>query len=84
MNDKLIYTKLQLQEVRDRFEFPDKVKPKDISALYKLIMIGNAGTGKTSLLLRFTEDEFKRNQNCTVGVDIKMKVLKVDNKTIKL
>jgi small GTP-binding protein len=47
-------------------------------------MIGNAGTGKTSLLLRFTDDVFSRRQNCTVGVDIKMKVLKVDNKTIKL
>ena len=48
-------------------------------------MIGDSGTGKTSLLVRFCEGTFSPNQNCTIGIDFKLKNLKInDNKIIKL
>jgi len=47
-------------------------------------MIGDAGTGKSSLLLRFAENIFNQNQGCTVGFDFKMKMLKIDDNIVKL
>ena len=64
---------------------PEKVQAREIAALYKIIMIGDSGTGKTSLLVRFCEGTFSTNQNCTIGIDFKLKNLKInDNKIIKL
>ena len=47
-------------------------------------MIGDMGTGKTSLLVKFAENVFDKNQACTVGVDFKIKMVKIDNKAYKL
>lgn len=47
-------------------------------------MIGDSGVGKTSLLLRFSDDIFNNNPYSTIGVDFKIKTLKVDNKIIKM
>lgn len=47
-------------------------------------MIGDSGTGKTSLLLRFADNIFNPDHRITIGVDFKIKTLKVDNKLIKL
>jgi Ras-related protein Rab-18 len=34
---------------------------------YKILLIGNSGVGKSSILLRFTDDEFSEDLNCTIG-----------------
>jgi Ras-related protein Rab-1A len=60
------------------------VKAKEIAAMYKIIMIGDSDTGKTSLLLRFCEGKFDSTQNCTIGIDFKLKNVKIDKKIIKL
>jgi len=39
----------------------------------KIVMLGDSGSGKTSLMLRFTDNMFVKDTNCTVGVDIKIK-----------
>jgi Ras-related protein Rab-1A len=57
---------------------------KDIDANYKIVLIGDAGVGKTSLLLRFADDIFNQNPLSTIGVDFKIKTLKVDNKIVKM
>ena len=57
---------------------------KDIDANYKIVLIGDAGVGKTSLLLRFADNIFNKNPLSTIGVDFKIKTLKVDNKIIKV
>jgi GTPase SAR1 family protein len=36
-------------------------------ALFKLIMIGNSGTGKSCLLTRYTKDEFETEYKVTIG-----------------
>ena len=41
-------------------------------------------TGKTSLLLNFTTDQYKENTRTTVGVDLKIKLLTINNHTLKL
>ena len=37
---------------------------------YKILLIGNSGVGKSSILLRFTDDEFSEDLNCTIGTTI--------------
>ena len=47
-------------------------------------MIGDSGSGKTSMLLRFAENYFNPLQNCTIGVDFKIKQVKIDGHVVKL
>lgn len=46
--------------------------------------MGETGVGKTSLLLRFHEDQFVVNQKTTIGVDYKAKEVQINNEPIKL
>ena len=46
----------------------------------KLLLVGDSGVGKSSLLLRFSEDTFEEDQSPTIGVDFKLKFLNLDGK----
>ena len=52
--------------------------------LYKLLMIGDSGVGKSSLLLRFASDQFEDSYMTTVGLDFKIRTVEVDGKVVKL
>ncbi|CAE7231910.1 rab-18 [Symbiodinium sp. CCMP2456] len=55
--------------------------------LFKLLIIGDSGVGKSSILLRFCgsgDDEFNEKQASTIGVDFKTKFLQVRGKKLKL
>ena len=52
--------------------------------LFKLVLIGDATVGKTSLLLRFADDSFKDNYISTIGVDFRFRTLTVDDDLVKL
>ena len=52
--------------------------------MFKVLLIGNSGVGKSSLLVRFADDLFTDNFMPTIGVDFKIKTLMVDNKSAKL
>jgi hypothetical protein len=86
LNCGMIVTKKQRQNsIRTRVaENGEIIKQKDIQAVYKIVMIGDSGTGKTSLLLRFAEGIFSADYRITIGVDFKIKTLKVDDKYVKL
>lgn len=49
--------------------------------LYKVILVGDASVGKTSLLQRFINNKFKFEYNCTIGVDYNVKSLKLNDET---
>lgn len=51
--------------------------------MYKVVLIGDSDVGKTSLLLRYSNNIFTENP-CTVGVDFKIKTIKVDSHIVKL
>ena len=57
---------------------------EDIVATLKLLIIGESGVGKSSLLLRFTDDLFDPQQSATIGVDFKVKTLSVEGNKTKL
>ncbi|XP_017287381.1 ras-related protein Rab-18 [Kryptolebias marmoratus] len=56
----------------------------DILTTLKILIIGESGVGKSSLLLRFTDDTFDPEQSATIGVDFKVKTLSVDGNKAKL
>jgi small GTP-binding protein len=52
--------------------------------LLKLLIVGESGVGKSSILTRFTEDTFSSDFMTTIGVDFKFKSLLIEGKTIRL
>eukprot|EP01036_Dinobryon_divergens_P025024 gene25024-33534_t len=57
---------------------------KDYDNLFKLVVIGDTGVGKSCLLLRFADETFTENHVSTIGVDFRFRTVKVDKKTVKL
>lgn len=57
---------------------------EDILATLKILIIGESGVGKSSLLLRFTDDLFDPQLSATIGVDFKVKTLSIDGNKTKL
>ena len=81
----LVSDEVQRELIKDRVEKnPKNFSPYDFDALYKIVLIGESNTGKTSMLLRYSDNIFNDNYLCTIGVDFKIKTLKVDNKIIKM
>ncbi|VDO04620.1 unnamed protein product [Rodentolepis nana] len=57
---------------------------KNYDYLFKLLLIGDSGVGKTSLLFQFTEEQFNATFIATIGIDFKIRTIEVDGKKIKL
>ncbi|XP_074286145.1 ras-related protein YPT3-like [Silene latifolia] len=51
--------------------------------LFKLVLIGDSGVGKSNLLSRFTKNEFNLESKSTIGVEFATRSLTVDSKVIK-
>ncbi|XBW38243.1 hypothetical protein QEN19_003832 [Hanseniaspora menglaensis] len=57
----------------------------DFDYLFKLLLIGDSGVGKSCLLLRFADNTYNSDYISTIGVDFKIKTIKLDNdKIVKL
>jgi len=52
--------------------------------LFKLLLIGDSGVGKSCLLLRFADDTYTESYISTIGVDFKIRTIELEGKTIKL
>ena len=50
----------------------------------KLVMVGDSGVGKSSILLRFTENTFTNSYISTIGVDFKIRTLMINEKIYKI
>jgi len=57
---------------------------KDYDFLFKLVLIGDSGVGKSCLLLRFADDNFTDSYISTIGVDFRFRTINIKDKTVKL
>ncbi|VDM81502.1 unnamed protein product [Strongylus vulgaris] len=57
---------------------------EDYKYLFKVVLVGNAGVGKTCLVRKFTQGIFPPGQSATIGVDFMIKTVKIDNDKIKV
>jgi small GTP-binding protein len=55
-----------------------KITMDDTHELVKVVLVGDSGVGKSSLLLRFVRDEFVTSTKATVGMDFCSRQLKID------
>jgi len=58
-------------------------KDDEYDYLFKVVLIGDSGVGKSNLLSRFTRNEFNIESKSTIGVEFATRSIQVDNKTIK-
>lgn len=56
----------------------------DYHLLFKILVIGDSGVGKSCLLTRFVDDTYSDNFQTTVGVDFKIHTVELDGVTVKL
>ena len=67
---------------------------KDDDILFKIILVGdqgrklftyyhklNIGVGKSSILLRYTQNQFRQDYNVTIGVEFCSKTVEIDSDT---
>ncbi|XP_013772589.1 ras-related protein Rab-35-like isoform X2 [Limulus polyphemus] len=57
---------------------------REYDHLFKLLIIGDSGVGKSSLLLRFADNTFSGNYITTIGVDFKIRTIEVEGELVKL
>ncbi|KAI0147119.1 P-loop containing nucleoside triphosphate hydrolase protein [Xylariaceae sp. FL1272] len=62
-----------LMQIKSRYDY-----------LFKLLLIGDSGVGKSCLLLRFADDTYTESYISTIGVDFKIRTIELDGKTVKL
>ncbi|KAJ1605126.1 putative Rab11 [Cryptosporidium canis] len=58
-------------------------KDEHYDYLYKIVLIGDSGVGKSNLLSRFTRDEFNLESKSTIGVEFATKSIVTQGKVIK-
>uniref|UniRef100_A0A8C0CJR2 RAB30, member RAS oncogene family n=1 Tax=Balaenoptera musculus TaxID=9771 RepID=A0A8C0CJR2_BALMU len=56
---------------------------EDYDFLFKIVLIGNAGVGKTCLVRRFTQGLFPPGQGATIGVDFMIKTVEINGEKVK-
>ena len=52
--------------------------------MVKVVIIGDSAVGKTNILLRFVNDEYKMAHITTIGVDFKIKTISVEGVKLKM
>jgi len=58
-------------------------RDEEYDYLFKVVLIGDSGVGKSNLLSRFTRNEFNLESKSTIGVEFATKSIQAEGKTIK-
>lgn len=66
----------------DLYYFP--ISDMSYAYLFKYIIIGDTGVGKSCLLLQFTDKRFQPVHDLTIGVEFGARMVNIDGKQIKL
>ena len=58
-------------------------KDDEYDFLFKIVLIGDSGVGKSNILSRFTRNEFDLESKTTIGVEFATRSIQIDSKKIK-
>ncbi|KAE8588368.1 hypothetical protein XENTR_v10022485 [Xenopus tropicalis] len=56
---------------------------EEFNFVFKVVLIGESGVGKTNLLSRFTRNEFNHDSRTTIGVEFSTRTLTIDGHLVK-
>lgn len=56
----------------------------DYVRLFKIVIIGDSGVGKTNIITRYTRNEFDLSLKSTIGVEFSTKKVNINDKIIKM
>ena len=57
---------------------------EEYDMMFKILLLGDSGVGKSSLLLRYTKNQFSADMRSTIGVEFGVKFIKIDNLQLKV
>lgn len=57
---------------------------EDNNSFFKILLVGDAKVGKSSLFLQFTDHYFSESYRSTIGVEFRMKQIEIEQKSVKL
>mmetsp|Transcript_11571 Transcript_11571/g.18415 ORF Transcript_11571/g.18415 Transcript_11571/m.18415 type:complete len:211 (+) Transcript_11571:80-712(+) len=57
--------------------------PRQHDYMFRILLLGNSGVGKSNLLLRYVDDVYKEDLGATIGVDFKIHTRMIDDKVMK-
>ena len=75
--EKLTTGDIKLQEIRSDQDQID-------SHMFKIVIVGDSAVGKSNLLSRYIKNEFNRESKSTVGVELSLKVYKINDSIVKV
>lgn len=58
--------------------------PPPRTRIFKIIVIGDSGVGKTCLTYRFCAGKFPEKTEATIGVDFRERLVEIDGEKIKV
>jgi len=79
-----VYKSKRIKNMVNEGQSPAEEVNADFDYLFKIVLIGDAGVGKTAIVHRFKYNTFVERHASTIGVDFTLKTLQVDDKKIKL
>jgi small GTP-binding protein len=62
---------------------PHQTKEDETDYLFKVVLVGDSGVGKSNLLTRFTRNDFNMDSKATIGVEFSTRALTIEDKNIK-
>ncbi|KAJ6821906.1 ras-related protein RABA3-like [Iris pallida] len=62
---------------------PEAVRVPEMDYVFKIVVVGDSGVGKTQVLGRFARDEFYFDSKSTIGVEFQTRTLTINRKSIK-
>jgi len=72
-----------LMEAKEEYDIKEEIEEKDLKK-FKVIILGDPTVGKTSTVLKFTDNVFMRAYVPTMGLNITQKRFRVQNESIEL
>jgi GTPase SAR1 family protein len=67
---------------RSQQTFSDTKKP-EYDHLFKVVLIGDSGVGKSNILLRYTKNKFNSQSSQTLGVEFATRNIEIDTKRVR-